>query len=100
MCIRDSVRTNAQELEALAVEQAKRVNTAKGPVEWFIPMKGFCSYSVEGGPLYSPDADKIYVDTLKKSLRKDIPVFIRDTDVNDPKFVTEMAEHLIKMMQP
>lgn len=94
-----NVRTNAEELQELAVEQAKRVNPAKGPIEWFIPMKGFCSYSVEGGPLYSPDADKIYVDMLKKSLRKDISVFIRDTDINDPEFATEMAEHLIKMMQ-
>jgi uncharacterized protein (UPF0261 family) len=94
-----NVRTNAEELKALAIEQAKRVNTAKGPIEWFIPMKGFCSYSVEGGPLYEPEADKVYVETLKKELRKDIPVYIRELEINDPVFVTEAAQHLITLMK-
>lgn len=94
-----NVRTNAEELKALAIEQAKRVNPAKGPIEWFIPMKGFCSYSVEGGPLYEPEADKVYVETLKKELRKDIPVYIRELEINDPVFVTEAAQHLIALMK-
>jgi len=94
-----NVRTNAEELKALAIEQAKRVNPAKGPIEWFIPMKGFCSYSVEGGPLYEPEADKVYVETLKKELRKDIPVYIRELEINDPVFVTEAVQHLIALMK-
>jgi len=94
-----NVRTNANELRELAKEQAKRVNPGKGPIEWFIPMKGFCSYSVEGGPLYSPEADKAYVETLKSELRKDIPVYIRDLDINDPAFATEAAEHLIVLVK-
>ncbi len=93
-----NVRTNKEEMVALAKEQAKRVNPAKGPVEWFIPTKGFCSYSIEGGPLYDPEVDKVYVDTLKNELRADIPVYLREVDVNDPGFVTEAAEHLIAMM--
>jgi uncharacterized protein (UPF0261 family) len=94
-----NVRTNADELRELAKVQAKRVNPGKGPMEWFIPMKGFCSYSVEGGPLYDPEADRVYVDALKAELRKDIPVHIRDLDINDPRFVTEAAEHLIEMVR-
>jgi uncharacterized protein (UPF0261 family) len=94
-----NVRTNANELIALAKEQAKRVNPGKGPIEWFIPMKGFCSYSVKGGPLYNPEADRAYVETLKKELRDDIPVYIRDLDINDPAFVTEAATHLVAMVK-
>ena len=67
-----NVRTNVEELTALAKEQAKRINPGKGPIEWFIPMKGFCSYSVKGGPLYNPEADKAYVDTLKSELREKV----------------------------
>lgn len=93
-----NVRTNAEELKELAIEQTKRVNTATGPVEWFIPLKGFCSYSVEGGPLYNPDADKAYIDTLKGSIRKDILVHLVDKDINDPEFISKMAESLIAMM--
>jgi len=94
-----NVRTNANELKALAREQAKRVNPGKGPIEWFIPMKGFCSYSVKGGPLYDPEADKVYVDTLRKELRDDIPIHIRDLDINDPAFATEVAERLVELMK-
>jgi uncharacterized protein (UPF0261 family) len=94
-----NVRTNADELRALAEEQAKRVNPGKGPIEWFIPLRGFCSYSVEGGPLHNPEADRAYVQTLKETLRKDIPVHIRDLDINDPSFAAEAAEHLIDMVR-
>lgn len=93
------VRTTAEEVRALAVEQAKRVNPGKGPIEWFIPMKGFCSHSIEGAPIHDPEADAAYVDELKKQLRDDIPVNIRDTHINDPVFAKEIAERLIELMK-
>jgi uncharacterized protein (UPF0261 family) len=94
-----NVRTNADELRELARVQAKRVNPGSGPLEWFIPRKGFCSYSVEGGPLYDPKADAAYIETLKAELRDDIPFFTRELDINDPAFATEAAEHLIDMVK-
>jgi uncharacterized protein (UPF0261 family) len=94
-----NVRTNAAEMIELARVQAKRVNPARGPVEWFVPMKGFCSYSVEGGVFYDPETDRAYVETLKKELRSDIPVHVRDLDINDPVFAAEIAEHLITMIK-
>lgn len=62
-------------------------------------MKGFCSYSVEGGPLYNPEADRAYIETLKRELRNDIPVYIRDLDINDPAFATEAAEYLAALVK-
>ena len=93
------VRTTAEEVRALAVEQAKRVNPAKGPVEWFIPLKGFCSHSVEGAPIHDHESDMAYVDELKKQLRDDIPIHTRDTDINDPVFAAEIAKRLIELMK-
>lgn len=94
-----NVRVNSQEMKELAVEQAKRVGAGNGFTEWFVPMGGFCSYSTPGQPLYDPGSDKAYLDTLKKEIHKDIPLYIRETDVNDPVFVTEAAEHLIGLMK-
>ncbi len=94
-----NVQNNAEEFKALAVEQAKRVNPAKGPVKWFIPMKGFCSYSIKGQPFYDPEANNIYVETLKKELKKDIPVNVLDLDINDPIFAAKVAESLIDMIR-
>jgi uncharacterized protein (UPF0261 family) len=62
-------------------------------------MRGFCSYSVEGGPLYNPEADHAYLETLRSALRKDIPVHIRELDINDASFATEAAEHLIVLLE-
>ncbi|MBC8389959.1 MAG: Tm-1-like ATP-binding domain-containing protein [Actinobacteria bacterium] len=93
-----NVQNNAEEFKALAIEQAKRVNPSKGPVKWFIPMKGFCSYSIKGQPFYDPEANNIYVETLKKELREDIPVNVLDLDINDPIFATKVAESLIDMI--
>jgi uncharacterized protein (UPF0261 family) len=87
-----------EELKALARVQAARVNPGEGPIEWFIPMKGFCSYSIPGGPLHNPEADRVYTETLKEELRDDIPFHVRDLDINDPAFATEAAEHLISMV--
>jgi uncharacterized protein (UPF0261 family) len=94
-----NVRTNAFEMKQLAKVQAKRVNPGRGPIEWFIPMKGFCSYSVEGGPFYEPETDRAYVEALKEELREDIPVHERDLDINDPSFAAETAGHLIAMIK-
>jgi uncharacterized protein (UPF0261 family) len=94
-----NVRTNAGELVELAKIQAARVNPSRGTVEWFIPMRGFCSYSVEGGPLYNPEADRAYLETLKRELRQDIPVNVRELDINDPVFATEVAERIAALVR-
>jgi hypothetical protein len=39
------------------------------------------------------------VETLKEVLRRDIPLHIRELDINDPAFATEAAEHLITMVK-
>ncbi|MES0341427.1 MAG: Tm-1-like ATP-binding domain-containing protein, partial [Candidatus Humimicrobiaceae bacterium] len=93
-----NVRVNAEEMKKLAKEQAGRVGKGKELVEWFVPMEGFCSYSIKGQPLYDSRSDKAYLESLKKELNKDIPIHVRETDINDPAFATEIAEHLIKLM--
>lgn len=93
-----NVRVNAEEMKKLAKEQAGRVGSGKGLIEWFVPMGGFCSYSIKGQPLYDPSSDKAYLETLKKELKKDIPIYVRETDINDPAFATEIADHLTKLM--
>jgi uncharacterized protein (UPF0261 family) len=94
-----NVRVNEDEMEALAREQAKRVGKGNGFTEWFVPMGGFCSYSTRGQQLHDPGSDKAYLETLKQVIHKDIPLYVRDTDVNDPVFVTEAAEHLVALMK-
>jgi uncharacterized protein (UPF0261 family) len=93
-----NVLNNKDEFIALAKEQAKRINPSKGPIEWFIPMKGFCSYSKEGEIFYDKESNQAYVDTLRKELRKGIPIQIIDKDINDPEFAIAMAKRMTDLM--
>jgi len=93
------VRLNKEEMIHVAKEQAERVNEATGPTEWFVPTRGFDSYAVEGEGFWDPEADGAYLETLQARTRSDIPVHVRDTDINDPEFATEVARRLATMLR-
>lgn len=93
------LRLNAAEMTHVAEVQAERVNQAKGPTEWFIPTRGFDSYAVAGQGLHDPDSDRAYVDALRAKTRPDIPIHLRDTDINDPAFATEVAKRLAALIR-
>jgi uncharacterized protein (UPF0261 family) len=62
-------------------------------------MNGFCSNSTIGEPFYDLESNEAYVETLKKYLRKDIPIHIYKLDINDSGFAQSMAERLIKLIK-
>lgn len=80
------VRTSAAQLAQLAQVMAARLNQAQGPVAVAVPGKGWSFYNREGLIFYDPEADKAFMDSLKKGLRRDIPVYEFDCHINDPEF--------------
>ena len=44
------------------------------------------------GPLYDPDADRTFAETLKKHLNSDVPVIEVDLHLNTPEFGKEAVE--------
>jgi uncharacterized protein (UPF0261 family) len=59
-----------------------------------IPLRGFSSISVEGGPLYEPEADKAFADTIKKHLDPAIEVIEVDTEINSREFAAAVTNAL------
>jgi uncharacterized protein (UPF0261 family) len=90
--LRIEVRTSAEELQQAARIIADRLNGAKAPCAVLIPLKGWSSLDREGGPLYDPDADRIFAETLKKHLNSDVPVVEVDLHLNTPEFGKEAVE--------
>jgi len=82
-------RTSKEELEKVARSIARRVNNATGPVAILIPLRGFSEASREGAPLYDPEADRVFIDTLKQHLEKETPVIELDCHINDDEFADE-----------
>ena len=67
--MRVQARTTGREMEEIARVFAEKLNMAKGPTFVYIPLKGFSSLSVEGGPLYEPETDAVFIDGLKRYLK-------------------------------
>ena len=96
---RVQARTNAEELRLVARVVSEKLNKAKGPVRFLIPSKGWSSLSVQGQTLYDPDADRAFVEELKKTLRPEIEVRELELPLNSTEFAVAVVEALDEAMQ-
>jgi uncharacterized protein (UPF0261 family) len=99
--MRVQARTSAEEMATIAEAVADKLHKHKNRrlVRFLIPTKGFSSLSIEGGQLYDPIVDRVFVDELKKSLSAEIKVIEVDTHINDPEFAGVAVEALDEMMK-
>jgi uncharacterized protein (UPF0261 family) len=91
---RAQARMNGEELEYVTTVAAERLNRYKNKerVKIVIPLRGFSSISVEGGPLYDPEADKVFGATLKKNLDPEIEIIEVDSDINSKEFAAAVVK--------
>ena len=93
------VRLSDSEMERLGRVVAKKLNRAKGPCHFFIPLRGFSFPDREGLEHWDPEGNRVFIETLKKNLRPDIPCEEIDAHVNDPEFSEIVAEKFIEYMK-
>ena len=94
--MRVQARTNAEEVQIIARAVAEKLNRHRNKrlVKFLIPTRGFSSLSVEGGALYEPGTDQVFVDELRKNLDPEIQVIEVDTHINTPEFARAVAKAL------
>jgi uncharacterized protein (UPF0261 family) len=92
------VNTTAEELKTIAATFAEKLNKAKGKIKFLYPAEGFCSQDKEGLALYNPDGNPVFLEELKKKLRKDIPIIEIDSHINDDEFAMVAFEQLLEVM--
>ena len=63
-----------------------------------IPLGGFSELDYPGRPFWSPEADRAFLDALRKKLRSDIPIEVSEKAVNDPEFSSRAAELLLELI--
>ncbi len=78
--LRVQVRTTADELRQAADVIADRLNRAKGPWTFLVPLRGWSSLDREGRPIHDPAADAAFVERLEQRL--DDPGRLRKVDLN------------------
>jgi uncharacterized protein (UPF0261 family) len=81
-----------REQEILAQRLAEMWNKAEGPIAIFIPIKGFSSYNSKAGPFYHPKTPQYFSASLKKTLKKEIPLNILPHHINDIEFANAIVE--------
>jgi uncharacterized protein (UPF0261 family) len=84
--IRAMTRFPVDELLIGAKLYAEKINKAKGPIKLVVPLRGWSSLDREGGILYDPKEDQIFIEELKKHLRS--PLEIEEVDCNLEDFDT------------
>ena len=92
--LRAATRYNAHELKIGARAYAEKLNKAKGPVAFLIPLKGWSSIDKPGSILFDPEEDRVFVEELRKNLRPDIEVEELDCNLEDPQFALALGEKL------
>jgi uncharacterized protein (UPF0261 family) len=98
---RVQARTSPDEMVTIARAVAEKLyrHQNKRLVKFLIPTKGFSSLSVEGGALYEPESDRIFIDELRKSLDPEIEIIDVETHINTPQFgraVVDALEQALK----
>jgi uncharacterized protein (UPF0261 family) len=92
------MRTNEEENRKLAETMARKLSRAKGPVVVYIPLRGFSAIDSPGQPFFFPEANRAFIETLKRNLPSRVPVIEKELHINDPSFARETAQALLDLL--
>jgi len=90
-----AVRTEAGELTRLAEHMGGLIEGAKGPVSFFVPLKGFSNHDSPDGYLHDPSLCPVFSDALKKAMPASVQVTEFDCHFNDPQFADAIVAQVL-----
>lgn len=93
------VRLSPDEMREVGRITAEKINRCTGPVHVFIPLAGFCFPDREGGPLWEPEGNGAFIESLRAGLRADIPYDEVDAHINDAQFIDPAVAELMVLAQ-
>lgn len=97
--LRIQVRTTDDELRHAADVIAERLNQAKGPFTFLVPLKGWSSLDKEGRPIYDPVGDAVFVARLKDKLVNKNAVKEVDLHLYTPEFARAAVDEFVRLFQ-
>ncbi len=93
------VRANKDEMASIGKAMAEKLNKAIGPIVVVVPNQGFSPANRRGKPLYDPEADRTFVEALRRSLKPSIRIVELDAHINDELFAKRAVDSLCELMQ-
>jgi uncharacterized protein (UPF0261 family) len=97
--LRVQVRTTADELRQAADVIAQRLNRARGPWTFLVPLQGWSSLDKQGRPIHDPVADAAFVARLKEKL--DAPAHVKEVDLHlyTPEFARVAVDEFVALFE-
>jgi uncharacterized protein (UPF0261 family) len=92
-----AVRTNAKDLERLADHMVEFLGDARGPVRFYVPLKGFSNHDSTGGHLHDTSQPPLFADYVEKVMPRNVEVRRVDAHINDPLFADALADAVRQM---
>jgi uncharacterized protein (UPF0261 family) len=96
--LRSFVKLSQDEMVMVAEAMADKLNKARGPVKFLIPLGGWSSVDPRGTELYEPEIDRAFTEELKKRLRRDIEVREIDADLETSEFAQAVVQAFNEVM--
>jgi uncharacterized protein (UPF0261 family) len=95
--LRVQVRSTADELRQAADVIARRLNRARGPWTFLVPLQGWSSLDKPGRPIHDPVADAAFVARLKQGL--DEPGRVKELDLHlyTPEFARAAVDEFVAL---
>lgn len=93
------VRMDKDEMVKFAEIIGEKLNRSRGPAHVLIPGRGWSEADKPGMELFDPDADRVFVDRLKKVLGMGIPVEEMDVHISEAVFAERAVDILDGMIK-
>jgi uncharacterized protein (UPF0261 family) len=91
------MRTTPEECTELGRITAEKLNAARGPVTFVMPLGGVSAIDAPGKPFHLPEADAAYLVALKRHLSPKVNIVELDAHINDERFAAEVVERLLEI---
>lgn len=95
---RSGVRTSSEDVVRLARIVAEKLNAAKGPTKFLVPMRGWSEADAEGRELYEPETNQAFLLELKLLLESRIEIIEIDAHICDEAFSKAVVAQVAAMM--
>jgi uncharacterized protein (UPF0261 family) len=96
---RSAIRLDVEETKILATQLAERINPDPANVKILVPTNGWSEADRQGGPLYDPEMNQLFMQRLKQLLNPQIEIQEVDHHINDPAFGMIAATAMHDMMR-
>jgi uncharacterized protein (UPF0261 family) len=95
--LRVQVRTTADELRQAADVIAERLDRARGPWTFLVPLEGWSSLDRKGRPIHDPAADAAFLARLKERVRERARVKEVPLHLYTPEFARVAVDELVAL---